>query len=112
MLLKIWKAFFGLFSENGTTLSVGRVSFWISFGIACSIWLTKPPIDVPESLFLILAILLLYNTCKKVLHMIAPGIAFFLSRGRLGETQIEPPKKKKKDTLENILLKRDEDEND
>ena len=80
MLKNIWIAIFGLFSENSKTLSVGRIAFWIAFAISCAIWLSIPPIDVPEYLFYFLMLLLVYNTCKKVIYILAPVIASKFSR--------------------------------
>lgn len=58
-----------LFSENGTDLSIGRISFWITFILLCSFWikslLIETPPQVPPSLEYVFYSLLLYNTGKK-----------------------------------------------
>lgn len=57
--------FSSLISEDSKNLSLGRVSFWIVFGISIYFWFRREPDKFPETLFYSFMLLLLYNISKK-----------------------------------------------
>lgn len=73
----ILKSIFSLISEDGLRCSLGRISFWGSFGVAMYIWIQRPPEQFPESLLWFLLFGYVYNTSKKLLYSVIPA---FLAR--------------------------------
>lgn len=56
--------FKNLLIENGS-ISLGRISFWITFGLSIYFWLYRPVLDFPPSLFESLLITMSYNLVKR-----------------------------------------------
>lgn len=56
--------FSSLLIESGS-ISLGRISFWIIFGLSIYFWLCRPVADFPPSLFESLLITMSYNLVKK-----------------------------------------------
>ena len=83
MISYIWNFLIGLVSEDRETLSLARVAFWIAFYIACGTWLSGPTVDIPWYQFGFLAALLIYNLSKKAFDLVIPGVAAFMSRGKV-----------------------------
>ena len=73
----IFKSIFSIISEDGLRCSLGRISFWASFGVAMYIWIQRPPEQFPESLLWFLLFGYVYNTSKKLLYSVIPA---FLAR--------------------------------
>lgn len=61
---KFFHMFSNLFCENNQ-LSLGRIAFWIVFGISIYFWLTQPIAAFPPSLFEALLITMSYNLAKR-----------------------------------------------
>ncbi len=65
----------GLVVGGRKTLSLGRVAFWLVFGLAVYFWLGRPVEAFPPSLEMALGFVLAYNLGSK-------GINAFGRRGR------------------------------
>lgn len=63
---------YGLIAER-KALSLGRVSYWITFGITIHFWLAG--IAVPTSLMTVFLSLLSYNLGKKVQEVVEGWVA-------------------------------------
>jgi len=63
-----------LISEDGNTISLGRTSFWILFGIAIAYWFRYEIKDFPPTLTLMLECNLAYNFGKKGLETITSAV--------------------------------------
>lgn len=63
---KIWQLnITPLFSENGESWSIGRVSFWLFFGYFTYFLFWTNPVSIPGALVQLLSASLLYNLGKK-----------------------------------------------
>lgn len=67
----------GLVIGGRNTASLGRVAFWLVFGMAVYFWLARPPADFPPTLGDALWVVLAYNLGSK-------GINSFSLRGSGG----------------------------
>lgn len=67
----------GLVIGGRNTASLGRVAFWLVFGLAVYFWLARPLADFPPTLGDALWVVLAYNLGSK-------GINSFSRRGRPG----------------------------
>lgn len=63
-MAKKTKIFDSLLFE-GSSLSLGRIAFWIIFGISIYFWLARPVADFPSTLFETLLITMSYNLVKR-----------------------------------------------
>jgi hypothetical protein len=60
----------GLFSEDGESFSIGRLSFWGILGISIYFWFALPVIAFPPSLLHMLYLTTGYNIAKKGINTI------------------------------------------
>ena len=58
----------GLFASDSPGCSLGRVSFWLVFGLTIYFWLCRPVEDFPQSLEQALMFLLAYNLGGKLVN--------------------------------------------
>ncbi|MDR1921533.1 MAG: hypothetical protein LBS31_07310 [Candidatus Adiutrix sp.] len=67
------RALRGLFvGGRRSTCSLGRVAFWLVFGLAVYFWVVRPPEAFPESLESALGYLLMYNLGGKAINRVKP----------------------------------------
>lgn len=60
-----WK---GLIIGGRDSFSLGRVAFWLVFGLAVYFWLARPSADFPPTLETTLAFVLAYNFGSKAIN--------------------------------------------
>ena len=78
-----WKFLSGVISEDkGETMSLGRMSFWVTFGITVFMWVTAR--DVPSSQETFLWVTLGYNFGKK-------GVDLMKLRAQNGKAPVVSP---------------------
>ena len=58
----------GLFLGSGGDLSLGRLAFWLVFGLAVYFWLMRPAPDFPPTLEMALVSVLAYNLGSKAVN--------------------------------------------
>jgi len=63
MIVSLDMNFRSLVSEDNDSISIGRISFWVLFGLSIYFWIMKP--TFPQTLYDTLGIILLYNFGKK-----------------------------------------------